>query len=287
MDESSGSKHCPQLPFRSSNLTRDLYKKPISVTREALLRSSVDEKRFNLFLQQLEGACENARTYRDQDQRILREKRRQGQSDKELAPVSRAIWQLTKYLNDHPQISDRQVQMAALLSEVMLQGPSEGSGFSALLARFLTEFRNQVDDRTGRSHPAGRQIGNLLYPAPPEAEDDPDAESTTPTAPPDIETMLAFELALRFRYWSSGQGLVEFETGDDAFNMPAGGNPRYWLVSEWVEAALGETVGAESIKKRLEKMRARSAVQLTSWPVDPQPLTYRLQRPPRNRQKRQ
>ena len=271
------------------------YRKPILVTRNALLRAGDNERQFNRFLKELEGACENARRYRDQDQRILREKRHQGQSDKELAPVSRAIWQLTKYLNDYPQISDRQLQMAALLSEVMLQGPSGDTGFSALLARFLTEFRNQVDDRTGRIHPAdpvGRQIGNLLYPGPPKTEeypegDDPDAQPTTPTDPPDVETMLAFELALRFRRWSLGQGLVEFETGDDAFSMPTGGNPRYRLVSEWVEATLGETVGDAAIKKRLEKLLGRSAVQLTSWPVDPQPVTYRLERPPRNRQKRQ
>jgi hypothetical protein len=218
----------------------------------------------------------------------MRAKRRQGQTDKELTPVSRAIWQLLKYLKDYPEISDRQVAMAALVPGVSIQGDSDNTGFSVPLAHFLREFRNQVDQRTGKIHPAdplGRQIGNLLYPAPSEAEEDPDAESKTPKDPPSAETMLAFELALRFRHWSLGEKLVEFETDDDIFDVPAGGNPRYRLVSEWIEAALGETVGAEAIKKRLEKMRDRSAVQLTSWPVDPQPLTYVLKRPPRNRQK--
>ena len=206
-------------------------------------------------------------------QKYLRKKRkrRSGKSSKQLIG---AIEKLIGYLEQYPLFYNYQIATAELQAEIKLRStealPAQKVNRAELLRQLLEAFRERVakdgvtlfDD----IDPERPQIGNLLYPFPDDVWDNLDAKPKLPNLHPSPETMLAFELACRFRYWSLGRTLPM--NGDfGGVELPKGGDPHFPLVEEWVDAAFG-TVEAD-LKKRVYKLVARSRPALTNWPAPP------------------
>ena len=220
-------------------------------------------------IEQLTSACEHARKYKKH--LLNKRKKRSGKSSKQLIS---AIEKLIVYLEQYPLRSRYQIGMAELQAEVKLRStealPPPRVNFAELLRRLLEAFGEQIAKDGGRlfddTDPERPQIGNLLYPFPDDVWDNLDAKPKLPNSHPSPETMLAFELACRFRYWSLGR--TPQMNGDfGGAEMPKKGRPHFLLVEKWVEAAFG-TVEAD-LKKRVDKLVARSRPALRPWPALP------------------
>jgi hypothetical protein len=255
-------------------------KKPFSryATATAKTERTLGQKPdVDLFIEELISACEHARKYK----RYLR-KRGKGRTGKSSKPIIRAIGVLVTYLEQYPFLANYQVALAELqagtkLAELRhstepLAAPRLNS--AELLRRTLDAFRERIA-KTGATvlediDPELPQIGNLLYPWPDDVWENFDAKPKLPKKSPTAETMLAFELACRFRYRSLGRALP-VEPGDfGGVEMPKEGRPHFSLVHEWVEAAFGplEATVAD-LKKRVDKLVAGSHPTLRKWPPLP------------------
>ncbi len=79
-----------------------------------------------------------------------------------------------------------------------------------------------------------------------------------------LSTELLFELALWFRLYTSGRPL-RISQGEP---MPQGGEPRFPIVCQFLEDALGVEIDEDNARNRLHRLiKDNSHIGLVDWPA--------------------
>lgn len=111
--------------------------------------------------------------------------------------------------------------------------------FSALAARLRKE--KKLPEVDGGPWLLRSTYGNLIY------------RGSAPKRPPELETMLAYELVMYLRLWSAGQAAGIVQVGQP---MPRVGKPHFGIAAAFVSAALDtkERLTGAKLANRLKRM---------------------------------
>ena len=186
-----------------------------------------------------------------------------------LNPVLSAVERIVEYLKADSARADGQVSHAlwdtGLRFEQKEQNNPADNG--KVMETLLLALHHHIKSRSSAVDVTAKQrrIGNLVYPLPDKFWDEFNLLPNLPKTPPNPQTMLAFELVCRFRYWSLGK-FVEFDTETDCVSMPKGGLPRYDLVDWWVREAFGGCL-AETFSSATRVRKLSKNILLTCWPL--------------------
>jgi len=119
--------------------------------------------------------------------------------------------------------------------------------FSALAARLRTA--KKLPEVDGGPWLYRSTYGNLIY------------RGSAPKRPPELETMLAFELVMYLRLWSAGQAAGVVQVGQP---LPKVGKPHFGVAAAFVSAAL-DTKGLTGAKLANRLKRMPEGVGLYMW----------------------